>query len=85
LLPPTASHIFSRRNIEELDKRQPTDVWLRQLANGIFTVFSYGKIIYSDTLKTGEPHETGWCYVHFPLEGAMPIPDAFHPEYNYYE
>jgi hypothetical protein len=77
LIPPTASQIVFRCNIDEMEKR------------GIFGFAElrfYGRILYSDILQPADsvPHETKWLYWQFPLEGALPFPDPMRPEHNGY-
>lgn len=78
LLPPTASQIAFRFNIEEMNQR-----------GGFFPTHElrfYGRILYSDILQSeGSPlHETKWLYWQIPVEGALPFADPAHPEHNGY-
>jgi hypothetical protein len=65
--PPTASRTVSQHRFESLPKR---------------TIYFLGRIVYSITLEgtTNTPRKTRWLYMS--MEGALPIPDPYHPEYN---
>ena len=82
LLPPTGYCTALWNNTEELSRNSP-EVWSRY-ERGFSTMFSYGRIVYFDTVETEPrtPHETKWLYWHFPIEGALPIPYHLRPEYN---
>lgn len=86
LLPPTASFIVLHCDIEDLRGVFPVAQWLEYLSHGFFEIWSYGRIIYFDTLdgESRTPHETKWMYWHVPKNGALPIPDPQRPEYNCY-
>jgi len=83
-LPPTANRIFFQCSIEDLRGRNSVKVWLNYLAKGYFTAYFLGRIVYSIPLEgaVDTPHETRWLYMYVPIEGALPIPDPMHPEYN---
>jgi hypothetical protein len=84
-LPPTASCTVFQCNIEELrEKDFSVDEWLQHLRMGFRDMFFHGKVKYFDTLETDTPHETKWLYWVLPIQGALPIPDPDHPEYNSY-
>jgi len=86
LLPPTASCIVFHCNVEDLRGRDSVEAWMKYLAEGFSTVWSYGKIIYFNTLEAEPkcPHETKWLYWHFPVKDSLPMPDPRYPEYNSY-
>jgi hypothetical protein len=85
LIPPTASQIVFRCNIDEMDKQ---GAFGRNLtfSRGFVELRFYGRILYSDILQPAGsvPHETKWLYWQFPLEGALPFPDPRRPEHNGY-
>jgi hypothetical protein len=82
LLPPTAYCTAFLNNSEELRLNSP-DVW-SSFEGGFSVMFSYGKIIYFDTLEPKVQHETKWLYWHLPMVGALPFPHPLMPEYNTY-
>lgn len=85
LIPPAASQIVFRCNIDEMDKR---GVFGRNqtFSLGFTDLRFYGRIIYSDILQpeSAVPHETKWLYWQVPIQGALPFPDPTHPKHNTY-
>jgi hypothetical protein len=75
-LPPTANCILFEYTLTELGVTEAT----RKAA----TIYSYGRVVYSDATDATTLHETRWFYVKPPAEGAMPFADPQHPEYNSY-
>jgi len=75
-LPPTANCILFEYTLAELGVTEAT----RKAA----TIYSYGRVVYSDATDATALHETRWFYIRPPAEGAMPFADPQHPEYNSY-
>lgn len=85
LIPPTASQIVFRCNIEDMEKKRAFGQNMI-FAQGFVNLWFYGRIVYSDTLQPDDSplHETKWLYWHIPVEEAIPFPDPHRPEYNSY-
>ena len=78
-LPPTASCILFEYSLAGLGVTDASEV-TRKVA----TVYSYGRVVYSDATDATVLHETCWFYVKPPAEGSLPFADPQHPEYNSY-
>jgi hypothetical protein len=75
-LPPTANCILFEYTLAELG--------VTEAARKSATIYSYGRVVYSDATDATALHETRWFYVKPPAEGTMPFADPQHPEYNSY-
>jgi len=78
-LPPTASCILFEYTLAALGVTDASEV-----ARKAATIYSYGRVVYSDATDATILHETRWFYVKLPDEGSMPFADPLHPEYNSY-
>jgi hypothetical protein len=85
LIPPTASQIVLRCNMDDLEKQ---GAFGRNVifAQGFVHLWFYGRIVYSDILQpeVSPLHETKWLYWHIPIQGAIPFPDPMRPQHNTY-
>ncbi|MGD0617992.1 MAG: hypothetical protein ABSB67_10075 [Bryobacteraceae bacterium] len=84
LLPPTARCLAFKCKIEEYRGLYSAEEWMQRFEKNFSLVYSYGTIIYFDTLGV-EPairHETEWLYLHLP--GSLPFADPTYPEHNRY-
>jgi len=75
-LPPSANCILFEYTLAELGVTGA----LRKSA----TIYSYGRVVYSDATDATALHETRWFYVKPPTEGSLPFADPLHPEFNSY-
>jgi hypothetical protein len=83
LIPPTASQVILRCDIDELEKQGAFGRNMR-FSQGFVNLWFYGRIVYFDFMQdeSAIPHETKWLYWQVPIEGAIPFPDPMRPQHN---
>lgn len=78
-LPPTASCIIFDYSLKEMGIDGAADKKSKAI-----TIYSYGRVVYSDVTDSTAVHETKWLYMKLAAESNLPFPDPFYPEHNSY-